>query len=193
MTHANLTQQAPENPERRTFFEKSLHFVMFGVLALAYGKFASFAARFLFPAKPREKGWLYVAEVSRMKKGDSLAYRAPDGAEIAVARQGMSGQIEDFIALSSTCPHLGCKVHWEGPSNRFFCPCHNGIFDPNGKAISGPPADAKQSLSKYPLKIEKDILYIQVPFGKLEAYERPLHLPKAPGTSSPDRFFATKH
>ena len=69
----------------------------------------------------------------------------------------------DFIALSSVCPHLGCRVHWQSQESRFFCPCHNGSFDPQGKPTGGPPLAAGQSLPKYPLKVEHGLLFIEMP------------------------------
>jgi Rieske Fe-S protein len=82
---------------------------------------------------------------------------------VIITRQGEGGEVSDFIALSSTCPHLGCRVHWESPNQRFFCPCHNGTFDPQGRATGGPPKAAGQDLPRYPLKIERGLLYIEVP------------------------------
>jgi len=160
-------ETTPNSASRRDFLSKGVGFFMAGGLLAGYGSLAGMAARFLYPARKRVKGWLYVAQVARMKKGDQVSYKAPDGADIAVARQASVGTVDDFIALSSTCPHLGCKVHWEGHNERFFCPCHNGAFNPSGVATSGPPAEAKQSLSRYPLKIENGLLYIEVPLGKL--------------------------
>jgi Rieske Fe-S protein len=58
-------------------------------------------------------------------------------------------------------------VHWQAQNNRFFCPCHNGIFTPEGKGIGGPPGDAGQSLPRYPLRIENGLLMIEVPVEKL--------------------------
>ena len=133
-----------------------------GVVA-GYGAFASMAARFLYPSHPRRKSWLYVAEIARLKPGDSLNYMAPDGARVAVARRGRSNDVSSFIALSSVCPHLGCQVHWESKNSRFFCPCHNGAFDSSGKAVSGPPAEAKQTLPRYALKVDRGLLFIEVP------------------------------
>ena len=52
------------------------------------------------------------------------------------------GRIDRFEAYSSTCPHLGCRVHWESEEGNFFCPCHRGVFDERGVGVSGPPADA---------------------------------------------------
>jgi len=155
---------APEDPERRSFLATA---VMTGGLVAGYGTFAMMAGRYLYPAHPADTSWLFVQDLRSLKAGDSLVYRTPAGATVAVARLGSAGTDADFLALSSTCPHLGCQVHWESQNNRFFCPCHNGAFDPSGKAIAGPPADAGQSLLRYPLKVENGLLYIRVPVEKL--------------------------
>jgi nitrite reductase/ring-hydroxylating ferredoxin subunit len=176
-----MTQSGPRNLERRTFFSKVVTSSFVVGLVASYGTFAGMALQFLFPSRSLKKGWLYVTEVGRLKAGESLSYESPDGSKVAVARQRDSGTVSDFIALSSTCPHLGCQVQWEGHNDHFFCPCHNGIFDPQGKAISGPPADAKQSLSRYPLKIERDLLFIEVPLEKLKIGKDQI---SASGTSS---------
>ncbi len=135
---------------------------MAGGLVAGYGAFASIAARYLYPSKG-DNPWVFIAPVAQFKAGDSYVYRTPAGAPIAIARQGRAGTSDDFVALSSTCPHLGCQVHWEASNNRFFCPCHNGTFDPGGKATGGPPAEAGQSLTRYPLRIEQGRLYMQLP------------------------------
>jgi len=44
-----------------------------------------------------------------------------------------------YIALAQTCTHNGCNIGYNQSSNQFICPCHNGIFDTNGKVVSGPP------------------------------------------------------
>jgi Rieske Fe-S protein len=149
--------------ERRTFLSSASGVAMAAGLAGGYGAFGALAVRYLYPASDPKKAWLFVADVSRLKRGDSLSYRAPAGEMVTVARQGDSGTLADFIALSSVCPHLGCQVHWEGHNDRFFCPCHNGTFDRSGKGTGGPPGDAGQSLSKYPLRLEGNLLFIEVP------------------------------
>ena len=136
---------------------------MLGGVGLAYAWFGSLAARFLFPAKRRATIWQFVTLADRLRQGDSLLYEAPSGEPINIARQGDRGDVSDFIALSSTCPHLGCQVHWEGQHNRFFCPCHNGAFDPQGQATEGPPAKARQQLLRFPLKVENGVLFIEAP------------------------------
>jgi menaquinol-cytochrome c reductase iron-sulfur subunit len=42
-------------------------------------------------------------------------------------------------ALSATCTHLGCQVHWDTKASHFRCPCHGGVYDATGKVVSGPP------------------------------------------------------
>lgn len=164
-----MSKKGESGSGRRTFLASSL---MTGGLVAGYGAFGAVAGRYLFPARPTEMAWLFVSDLGSFKDGESVTWRTPSGAPVAIARRGAAGTAEDFLALSSTCPHLGCQVHWEPQHGRFFCPCHNGAFDPSGKAIAGPPAEAGQSLLRYPLKVEKGLLYIQVPTEPLSCPNR---------------------
>ena len=156
-----------EPDDRRGFLTSASTWFMAGGLAAGYGTCAAMGARYLYPAGRAHRAWLFVARTNEVARGESLAFRAPSGARIAIARQGAGEAAEDFVALSSTCPHLGCQVHWEAHNERFFCPCHNGVFDPGGSPVSGPPAEAKQSLPRYPLKVEAGSLFIEVPTERL--------------------------
>jgi len=157
----------PDGDDRRGFLEKVSKGAMTAGLVGAYGGLGAIAVRYLYPARPEELTWQYVAQVDAIRVGEALRYRGPSGETINIARQGDTGTADDFIALSSTCPHLGCQVRWEGPNNRFFCPCHNGVFDPSGVAIGGPPGEAGQRLAQYPLKVEGPLLHIAVPVERL--------------------------
>ncbi len=136
-------------------------------LAAAYGTFAAFLGRFLYPAGPPSRDWMFVVPVNHLAAGQSLRYQTPGGALVNITRRGEEATADAFVALSSTCPHLGCQVHWEGHRNRYFCPCHNGVFSPDGQATEGPPAKAGQALEKYPLKADGGLLYIEVPTAEL--------------------------
>ena len=131
-------------------------------LAAGYGGLAAMAGRFLYPARPVERQWMFVAPVSKLEKDETLVYRAPSGATVNITRKAVSGEAGDFVALSSVCPHLGCNVHWEAQNDRYFCPCHNGTFDPEGVGTGGPPGDAGQALARYELNVEGGLLYIRV-------------------------------
>jgi Rieske Fe-S protein len=124
---------------------------------------AFIAGRFLYSNAPRKLAWMFVAEAAKLRVGDTLEFRTPAGQKVTLTRRGQEGTADDFLALSSTCPHLGCQVHWESQNNRFFCPCHNGAFDPLGKPTAGPPAAANQSLQQYPLKVENGLVLIEAP------------------------------
>jgi Rieske Fe-S protein len=157
---------------RRGFLSRTTSLAMAGGLAAGYGTFGTIAVRYLYPAHPTETGWVFVSDVASMKIGESRVFVTPIGATASIARRADTGTVDDFVALSSTCPHLGCQVHWEPQNHRFFCPCHNGAFDPAGKAIAGPPLDAGQSLPRYPLRIENGLLYIEVPLERLDGSQK---------------------
>lgn len=164
---------ALENIGRRGFIERASSIAMFGGLTAAYGTLGAVALRYIYPARPRLAAWMYAAKADSMVSGASARFVSPIGERIAIARTGDTGAVSDFVALSSTCPHLGCQVHWEATPRRFFCPCHNGTFDALGKATGGPPFKAGQSLPRYPVKVERGLLYIEV---ALEG------LPREPGS-----------
>ncbi len=162
MTEERVDGTKPDDQERRSFISRASSLAMLGGLIAGYGSCGAVAGRFLYPAKPAAKRWQYVAQVARLGRGQAMNYHAPSGETVVVARQGPGTESDSFIALSSTCPHLGCKVSWEAHNNRFFCPCHNGVFSPDGQGVSGPPADAGQSLARFPLKVENGLLFIEV-------------------------------
>ena len=130
-------------------------------VAASLGQWMRIVLAYLYPRK-REGHWYFVATVEEFHPGRSMEYKTPDGQSIAISRMGREGVAKDFIALSNVCPHLGCKVYWEGATSSFFCPCHNGRFSSVGKPLEGPPKQASQELIRFPLKIDSGLLYIQI-------------------------------
>ena len=53
---------------------------------------------------------------------------------------------KEVRAVSATCTHLGCQVHWESKDAKFRCPCHGGVYDATGKVLEGPPPRPLDSL-----------------------------------------------
>lgn len=153
--------------DRRSFMSAASSAAMAGGLAAGYGAFAAMAGRFLYPARPQRAEWVCVAPVRSIRQADSIPFTTPAGAALNVTRLGDSGAASDFVALSSTCPHLGCKVHWQADRERYLCPCHNGTFDAAGKGTGGPPGDAGQSLPRYQLRVSRGLLFIQVVVERL--------------------------
>ncbi|MFO0811367.1 MAG: Rieske (2Fe-2S) protein [Gemmataceae bacterium] len=160
-----------DNPpaDRRTFLSLASTAAMTTGLAASYGTLGYLAGRYLYTAAPANLAWLFVAEAAKVQIGDVVRFVTPAGHKVTLTRRGDAGTADDFLALSSTCPHLGCQVHWEPQNNRFFCPCHNGAFDPAGNATAGPPAEARQSLPHYPLKVERGLIFIEAPVSVVGA------------------------
>ena len=97
---------SPDHPPRRQFLTAS-GVAMTGGLFAGYGTFAYMLGEFVYPAPQHNRGWLFVCAVNRLARGEALDFTAPTGAKIVVARQGNGVTAEDFLALSSVCPHLG--------------------------------------------------------------------------------------
>jgi Rieske Fe-S protein len=134
---------------------------MAGGLVAGYGTCAVIGAKYVYPnASKRVR--MFVTELAGMAKGESMNSQTPAGAKVAITRHGEAGTADDFMALSSTCPHLGCQVHWQASEERFFCPCHNGAFDLKGNPTEGPPKAANQKLIQYPLVVDAGLLYIEL-------------------------------
>lgn len=55
------------------------------------------------------------------------------------------------------CTHLGCAYHWHEESKQFFCPCHAGVFDIQGRVISGPPP---RPLDLYEYEVRQGSVYV---------------------------------
>lgn len=153
--------------DRRSALSSGTTLLMLGGLIGGYGTFFAMAARYFFPTG-RDTAWMFVASADAIQPGDSLDFESPAGEKVVITRRAdvedaVDGpSAESFLALSSICPHLGCRVHWEAQNDRFFCPCHNGVFSPDGIATAGPPATAGQHLPRYPLMVDNGALYIEM-------------------------------
>jgi cytochrome b6-f complex iron-sulfur subunit len=73
--------------------------------------------------------------------------------------QGILIRGEDgaFKAFSLVCTHLACTVTWNGEKKEFYCPCHDGFFDTEGKVLSGPPPGP---LERWKIEVQGDKVII---------------------------------
>lgn len=46
---------------------------------------------------------------------------------------------DSLVVYDPRCTHLGCPITWDVQTQRFYSPCHNGVFAIDGAVISGPP------------------------------------------------------
>jgi menaquinol-cytochrome c reductase iron-sulfur subunit len=64
-------------------------------------------------------------------------------------RRTPDGRIE---ALNVVCPHAGCFVDFVPARDCFVCPCHNSIFNLNGR-IADPASPAPRAMDSLPVEV----------------------------------------
>lgn len=65
-----------------------------------------------------------------------------------------------LAVFNGRCTHLGCAYSWqrEGEhADRFFCPCHDGVYDRGGYVVGGPPP---RPLDRLETKVEDGELLV---------------------------------
>jgi menaquinol-cytochrome c reductase iron-sulfur subunit len=58
----------------------------------------------------------------------------------------------EVIAFNAVCPHLGCMVGYQAAQTKFYCPCHQSSFTPEGGLI--PPSAAARGLDTLEVKLD---------------------------------------
>jgi menaquinol-cytochrome c reductase iron-sulfur subunit len=108
--------------------------------------------------------WIPIATVSKLELGTPTLFKAKierqtgwitSQEELSVYLLTENGR--DFVAMSNICTHLGCRIRWIADEGKFYCPCHNGIFDRDGTVLGGPPP---RPLDRFEVKVENDTLSI---------------------------------
>ncbi len=61
-----------------------------------------------------------------------------------------AGELRAFTAV---CTHLGCTVQYREDRQDIWCACHNGVYDLNGRNVSGPPP---RPLEPYRVLVKRD-------------------------------------
>jgi len=61
-----------------------------------------------------------------------------------------------FDVFHNHCTHVGCPTNWNPEAQRFFSPCHGGVFDRDGRVLAGPPP---RPLDRHEWKVENGVLY----------------------------------
>ena len=88
---SSSTKSGSDTPSRRSWIGRASSWAMAAGLVGGYGALAAIAGRFLFPARPAPRRWMFVAETDRMAVGESLLYRGPSGETINVTRRSEGG------------------------------------------------------------------------------------------------------
>ncbi len=95
-----------------------------------------------------------IAQVSEVPEGKAFYFNYPRPGDQAMLLH-LSG--DRFVAYSQRCTHLSCAVYYQAERARLFCPCHEGVFDPQtGEPVAGPP---QRRLAQILLQRRGDAIY----------------------------------
>ncbi len=64
----------------------------------------------------------------------------------------------NYYALSARCTHLDCTVQFKPDTEQVWCACHNGLYDVEGRNLSGPPP---KPLERFEVVIKGDKIFVR--------------------------------
>jgi Rieske Fe-S protein len=144
------TKQINE-PERRRFVEAFLG----ASVAASLVSFLYPVLRYLIPPPSTElsSDTILAGKTGELKPNSGKVFRFG-------SRPGLLVLMSDgqYRALSAVCTHLGCTVQYRSDLHTIWCACHNGMYDLNGRNVSGPPP---RPLETYDVFIKGDEIYVQ--------------------------------
>lgn len=140
-----------ESVPRRRFVEVVLGS---GFIATAVA-FVYPVIRYLIPPKVSDLGAdsVVAGRVGELKPNTGKVFRF--GSRPGLLVRGANGE---YHALSAVCTHLGCTVQYREDLKRIWCACHNGMYDLNGKNVSGPPP---RPLDEFEVQVRGDEIFVR--------------------------------
>ena len=119
-----------------------LNWLLSGGLLLWLGAVFYPVGRYLIPPRlaSAEVGTVEAATLDELAPGSYKIFRF--GRMPAILIRLSSGE---FKALAARCTHLDCTVQFKSDTEQVWCACHNGIYDLEGRNVSGPPPKPLES------------------------------------------------
>jgi cytochrome b6-f complex iron-sulfur subunit len=92
--------------------------------------------RYLIPPVSGEPATQSVvaAQASQVTANSGLLFKF--GSKPGLLIRTPEGELQAFNAV---CTHLECTVQYKSDTSQIWCACHNGLYDLQGKNVSGPP------------------------------------------------------
>jgi Rieske Fe-S protein len=111
--------------------------------------------RYLIPPKASDLGSdsVVAGRVGELKPNSGKIFRF--GSRPGLLIRTVSGE---YRAMSATCTHLSCTVQYRDDLHEVWCACHNGMYDLNGRNISGPPP---RPLQTFDVQVRGDEIYVR--------------------------------
>lgn len=126
-----MTNSCAECPlaDRRSFLRDS--FVALAAIAASLG----------IPATANAWSALPVGTARALRRDGSLrSYTLPavDGAQIDRDNQVILVRWKEAAyAFNLSCPHQNTALRWDGSDQRFHCPKHHSVYEPDGQFVEG--------------------------------------------------------
>lgn len=138
-------------PPRRRFVE----YLLGGGLLASAASFLYPVLRYLVPPRTPDLGsdTVVAARVGDLKPNSGKIFRFGSRPGLLVFTQE-----REYKAMSATCTHLDCTVQYRDDTHQVWCACHNGIYDLNGRNISGPPP---RPLETYDVHVRGDEIIVE--------------------------------
>lgn len=111
--------------------------------------------RYLVPPKAADLGSdsVIAGRVGELKPNSGKIFRF--GSRPGILILTPSGE---YRAMSATCTHLACTVQYRQDMHHVWCACHNGMYDLNGRNISGPPP---RPLELFEVQVRGDEIFVR--------------------------------
>ncbi len=132
LAYPETMDTAPGDRGRRRFMQV----VLGGGLLASAASFLYPVLRYLVPPPSTDMGanTVLAAKLNELKANSAKIFKF--GSKPGLLIRTSEG---DYKALSATCTHLSCTVQYREDLKQIWCACHNGMYDLNGRNISGPP------------------------------------------------------
>ncbi len=142
-------EQAEPNGRRRF-----LRLVLGGGVVASLVSFIYPVLRYVIPPATTDVGGdsVLAATVAELKANSAKIFRF--GSRPGLLVKTASGE---YRAMSATCTHLSCTVQYRADVQQVWCACHNGMYDMNGRNISGPPP---RPLEAYDVHVKGNEIYV---------------------------------
>lgn len=92
--------------------------------------------KFAFPTSGKEPDFVILNAADYLSIRNNTVKPFAWGGKPGLFLKNAKGTI---AALKGVCTHMECNITYRPEERKFYCACHKGWFDENGRNIEGPP------------------------------------------------------
>ena len=131
-----MERPAPTSRENVQSRRRWINLLLGSGVAASIISFVYPAIRYIIPPPVAESASRFVvaAKVGELKNNSGKIFKFG-------SRPGLLVRLADgsYRAYSAECTHLNCTVQYRSDVREIWCACHNGLYDLEGRNVSGPP------------------------------------------------------